>query len=188
MQNSDRNRYSLGRFVSNPLRYGGFHVCKTCGENKECTPENYRLMNVGKKCESVSKECRKCQTVKGHKRHKKMMENKEFAEKRKKTAKSWRERNRLKVMLNNYISIDEKKGMTCTLTQSDLERITSMPCHYCGDTNRIGIDRINNKMPHTAENSLPCCVECNVARSDHFTTEEMMIIGSAIREVKRKRE
>jgi hypothetical protein len=29
-----------------------------------------------------------------------------------------------------------------------------------------------------------CCFECNIARRDHFTPDEMKIIGAAIRAVK----
>ena len=46
-----------------------------------------------------------------------------------------------------------------------LRRIdTTKPCVYCGDTKRIGADRIDNTKGHTKENCVPCCIECNIAR------------------------
>lgn len=36
-------------------------------------------------------------------------------------------------------------------------------------------------------NVVPCCVECNKARNDNFSFEEMKVIGKTIREVKQSR-
>ncbi len=37
------------------------------------------------------------------------------------------------------------------------------------------------------DNCIPCCKECNVARMNNFTHEEMLIIGQAIKAVKENR-
>lgn len=68
-----------------------------------------------------------------------------------------------------------------------MENIFSKPCVYCGDTYRVGADRLDNTKGHTKDNVVPCCVECNTAKNEHFTYEEMLIIGKAIAEVKAKR-
>lgn len=50
--------------------------------------------------------------------------------------------------------------------------LTSLPCYYCSrpPSNRLprkedffynGIDRKNNDLPYTIENSVPCCAICN---------------------------
>lgn len=52
----------------------------------------------------------------------------------------------------------------CTLTAHwIIENIFSKPCVYCGETGWeiIGCDRINNSLPHTPENCVPCCGKCN---------------------------
>lgn len=39
-------------------------------------------------------------------------------------------------------------------------------CIYCGETDwkKLGCDRINNNLPHTMENVVPCCLDCNNKR------------------------
>lgn len=177
-----------GKFISSgKIEYGGVVECKSCRKVKECSPENFMLTNKGKKSESVSKRCRNCDYLAGRDRHAESMSNPEFANRRREASKEWRSKNRHIVALKNYVAIDKKKGFVCSLTKEDVEKIQSMPCVYCGDTERIGADRIDNSTGHTLENCVPCCADCNVARSDNFTHEEMKIIGSAIRTVKRNR-
>lgn len=47
-----------------------------------------------------------------------------------------------------------------------IENIFSKPCAYCGETDwhNIGCDRIDNSLPHTIDNVVPCCCECNKKR------------------------
>lgn len=52
---------------------------------------------------------------------------------------------------------------------------------------RIGCDRIDNSKGHTKDNVVPCCVECDKARSDYFSFEEMKKLGGTIREIKSRR-
>lgn len=68
-----------------------------------------------------------------------------------------------------------------------IENIINKPCYYCGDTNRVGCDRIDNSKGHTKDNVIPCCYECNCARNNNFSVDEMKIIGQAIRKVKESR-
>ena len=58
---------------------------------------------------------------------------------------------------------------------------------YCGDTEDIGLDRIDNTKGHTKDNVVPCCYICNTTRGSNFTYEEMKIIGKTIKEIKRCR-
>ncbi len=58
---------------------------------------------------------------------------------------------------------------------------------YCGDTNRIGLDRIDNSKGHTKDNTVPCCYECNCARNNNFSFEEMKILGKTIKQIKESR-
>ena len=90
-------------------------------------------------------------------------------------------------MVSAYRVNDKKKGWVCDLTIEDMLEIMSKPCIYCGDINRIGCDRIDNNKGHTKDNVVPCCVDCNKARNDNFTFEEMKILGKAIREIKLSR-
>lgn len=71
-------------------------------------------------------------------------------------------------LLRDYRRNDKKYNRgECTLTpQWIVENIFSQPCHYCGETDwrKIGCDRINNSKPHTEDNVVPCCTECNAKR------------------------
>lgn len=68
-----------------------------------------------------------------------------------------------------------------------VENIMTKPCVYCGDTKRIGCDRIDNNIGHIKSNVVPCCYECNCARNNNFSHEEMIEIGKVIREIKSRR-
>ena len=93
-------------------------------------------------------------------------------------------RNKASKMVSAYRIKDKKKGLECDLTIEDMLDIMNHPCVYCGDTKRIGCDRIDNSKWHTKDNVVPCCVECNKARSDYFSFEEMKKLGGTIREIK----
>ncbi len=68
-----------------------------------------------------------------------------------------------------------------------IENILLAPCHYCGDTKRVGCDRIDNNKGHSKDNVVPCCIECNTARNNYFTYEEMRRLGKTIAEIKKDR-
>ncbi len=65
-------------------------------------------------------------------------------------------------------------------------------CYYCGvslkEESGIGLDRIRNKFDYTTDNVVPCCKVCNRIRSDIFTTQEMLHIGSIINDIRCQRE
>lgn len=92
-------------------------------------------------------------------------------------------------MLSQYRTIDRKNGYELCDMSIDwmLENIISKPCHYCGDTRRIGCDRIDNTKGHTKDNVVPCCIECNSARNNYFTYDEMRRLGKTIAEIKKAR-
>ena len=83
--------------------------------------------------------------------------------------------------VDNYIRIDRayKRG-ECTLTPEWIvEHIFSQPCHYCGKTDwtEIGCDRIDNSLPHTPDNVVPCCTDCNKKKARYSYDEFMKMIG-----------
>ena len=85
--------------------------------------------------------------------------------------------------LKAYQRIDKKKGQNCDLDQQYLLESFNQNCVYCGYPSD-GVDRISNKEGHIKSNCVPCCKECNIARMDNFTHEEMFVIGNTIRAVK----
>lgn len=87
---------------------------------------------------------------------------------------------------SQYKNRDKGKGHENDLTQKDVLLFFATPCFYCGHPS-TGADRIDNSKGHTKSNCVPCCKECNVARMDNFSHEEMKIIGRVIRRVKNQR-
>ena len=49
------------------------------------------------------------------------------------------------------------------------------------------IDRIDNSKGHTKDNTVPCCYECNCARNNNFSFEEMKVLGKTIKQIKENR-
>jgi hypothetical protein len=102
----------------------------------------------------------------------------------------WRQRNPIESFLSNYKTYDSRKKLEYNLTvEWYIHNIQSKPCHYCGRVcDKMGCDRIDNSKGHTQDNCLPCCLECNQARSDAFTVTEMeLCIGPSINMVKQIR-
>jgi len=89
-------------------------------------------------------------------------------------------------LLNAYKKTDKIKNRICDLTQEDLIYAFKSKCVYCG-FNATGFDRIYNNIGHIKSNCVTACKDCNIARMNNFTHEEMFIIGKSIRLVKLNR-
>ena len=68
-----------------------------------------------------------------------------------------------------------------------IDNVLLNKCIYCGDTVRVGCDRIDNSKGHSKENVVPCCYEYNCARNNNFTHDEMKEIGMTIKNIKTQR-
>ena len=92
-------------------------------------------------------------------------------------------------MISSYRNKDKRNGVDiCDLTIDwMIDNILTKSCIYCGDTHRIGCDRLDNNKGHTKNNVVPCCLECNTARNNNFSFEEMKILGKTIGEIKNSR-
>lgn len=111
-----------------------------------------------------------------------------------KQVKDWKEsttniRAKASKMISSYKFKDKKLGFEPTNIDITwfIENIMMKPCVYCGDTEKIGADRIDNDKPHSIDNIVPCCYDCNCARNNNFSYEEMIEIGKTIAKVKAKR-
>lgn len=89
-------------------------------------------------------------------------------------------------LIKRYRRLDSKKGLITNLTQDYVTRSLYQECSYCGFPGG-GLDRIDNSIGHSDGNCIPCCKECNIARNNHFSYTEMLIIGQAIHSVKSRR-
>lgn len=86
----------------------------------------------------------------------------------------------------SYLAVQQ--GKPWALSEAEWRVLISQPCFYCGMENNVktgaGLDRLNNMFGYIPGNVVSCCYECNTARADNFTPEEMKIIGHAIHQVK----
>ena len=58
-----------------------------------------------------------------------------------------------------------KRNYKVDISFEEFALIVSEPCIYCGEEKkRIGIDRIDNSIGYTKENSAPCCATCNMMK------------------------
>lgn len=98
-------------------------------------------------------------------------------------------RSKASKMISSYNAKDISNGFGKSNLTVDwlIENILTKSCVYCGDTYRLGCDRMDNNSGHNKENVVPCCIECNTARNNYFSYEEMKILGQTIRSIKEKR-
>lgn len=82
-----------------------------------------------------------------------------------------------------------KRNYPFELTKEQFKEIATSSCIYCGikcnnsagyhgKKNSVrflytGVDRLNNKLGYTLDNSVPCCKDCNIAKSTK-TKEEFL--------------
>ena len=70
---------------------------------------------------------------------------------------------------------------------NELEMFITKSCFYCGDTENIGLDRIDNNKGHCKSNVVASCSICNMTRGNRFTVEEFIELGKVIKDIKNKR-
>lgn len=72
-------------------------------------------------------------------------------------------------LARNYKTHDLKANRgECTITgEWIIKNIFTSPCRYCGESDwrKLGCDRIDNSLPHTPDNVVCCCGDCNLKRN-----------------------
>lgn len=75
---------------------------------------------------------------------------------------------RATMLYNAYCRHDKNANRgECTLTPEWIvDNIFTQKCHWCPETDwrELGCDRIDNSLPHTPDNVIPCCERCNKKR------------------------
>jgi len=87
-------------------------------------------------------------------------------------------------VLSQYKRDAVQRNLVWDLTNEQFFNIIARKCAYCGappfsvtkistngDFVRNGIDRVNNSIGYTLDNSIPCCTICNHAKKDMTKTE-----------------
>ena len=82
----------------------------------------------------------------------------------------------------SYRSRAEKKELEFALSKDDYKTITEQDCYLCGkkstETNTNGIDRMDNAIGYTIENSKACCKECNHMKNSYSLEDLLAKIDS----------
>lgn len=154
---------------------GKTKTCIKCNIEKDLTEENFLIRN-----KKFSNTCKKC------------YEN--FITENKRTKDNYLKEGtadkNLKYLVNRKYSVyrieDFNKGREFGLTKEFLEDSLLSKCIYCSYP-ATGLDRLNNSIGHTDKNCVPCCTQCNLAKSNYFTYEDMLKIGKVIQEIKLSR-
>lgn len=63
--------------------------------------------------------------------------------------------------LSRYKRSAKERNIVFNLSISDVARITSLPCSYCGSSRQVGIDRVRNTLGYIPTNVVPACWPCN---------------------------
>lgn len=82
----------------------------------------------------------------------------------------------------HYKAEDEKhnRGESTLTPKWIIENIfNGQKCHYCeeSDWKKLGCDRIDNNKPHTPDNVVSCCSECNKKRGTKSYDEYIKMLG-----------
>lgn len=181
------------------------NVCKKCKDDQNLKKTKAAL-NLGYLPEDTSKKCTLCKQVKNikhfsfskkigyyssyckpcdvkRKQSERIQLTNEEKSKRLQKQREYYHSNYESNVLTRYRVFDRNKNLKNNLTKSFINSELKKPCVYCKHPSS-GLDRIDNSLGHIIENCVPCCKECNVARNNNFSHEEMKIIGLAIKKVK----
>lgn len=144
--------------------------CTRCKEDKPETLDYFNKQHAGRR--GFNAFCRDC--------HKARM--------RVENAVRYRD-NREAMMIRAYRKNDMSAGRSTNITVEWMkENITGKPCFYCETVDAPrGCDRLDNDLGHIKTNVVPCCKLCNKTRNNHFSPEEMKLIGAVISTIRQSR-
>lgn len=65
-----------------------------------------------------------------------------------------------------YTYSAKRRGIEFNLNLEEFSSLISQECSYCGSKESVGVDRIDNDLSYTTENSTPCCTMCNMMKKN----------------------
>lgn len=87
---------------------------------------------------------------------------------------------------DSYLRMDKKKNYLIAVDfsfEQFMLRIENSECIYCGTTENLGLDRINNNAGHTRANTVVACYRDNSMRNNFFTIEEFKLFGPILKKI-----
>jgi hypothetical protein len=137
-------------------------ICSCCKIEKSSTDFH---VNKSKK-DGLYCYCKACTCIKIKEKRK------ENPEKTKEQAK--KENHSISGKYREYKFGAKRRDIVFDLTKEDFKTFWQKPCHYCDSPiETIGIDRKDNNIGYTLDNSLSCCKMCNVGK--HTSTYKEFI-------------
>lgn len=103
----------------------------------------------------------------------------------------------LNELYSGYRFSAQKKNRVFNLTLGEFQLLTSSECHYCGKPPAQrgghtkgngyyyynGLDRVDSGLGYTISNVVPCCKQCNIAKSDYTTKQFYNWVKTVYRKV-----
>ncbi len=74
-------------------------------------------------------------------------------------------RNKPEEKFYRYRCSAKNRGYEFLLTREDFVLLLTQSCHYCGEIDKIGVDRKDNNVGYVLQNCVPCCKWCNFFKS-----------------------
>lgn len=85
-------------------------------------------------------------------------------------------------LASSYKQMDEKNnvGETTITKEWIMDNIFTKSCIYCGESDwtQLGCDRKDNSLPHTPNNCVPCCWDCNRKKGSMSYNEYIKRLGN----------
>jgi hypothetical protein len=85
--------------------------------------------------------------------------------------------------------IAKRRGIAFNLSFEEFAELTQHDCAYCGgelSKYSYSLDRKDNAKGYEIQNVVPCCIRCNMVKSNILSYEEMVIIGNMLKTLKNK--
>jgi hypothetical protein len=143
-------------------------ICRECGQEKDLETGFYRtrIRNGVPHYATICKTCRDKQAKAWQRTHPENMRARDARIYAKRKASRQNPADRARWVLEDCVRSDRKKGHTNDLTYDFVAAQIARGCIYCGSTDRVGLDRVNNALGHMQRNVLPACTVCNYFRRD----------------------
>ena len=164
------------------------HLTKTCTNCQETKPLNCFPLRIVKGKKYPRTRCKPCwnqstKTIAGTEKRKR--KNARRYQKLREGIESGDLQIISRYILKNAKGYDKLHDLKNDLNLEFVKNLCGNGCTYCGDTYRIGIDRINNKIGHLQDNVVGACTRCNLTRGD-MPYEAWKLVAPVMREARER--
>ena len=179
----EKDRQRRGKAIEPSTDEPSTRICSMCNKSQDISQYNGQKGNITRHCNS----CREKGKIRDKNRNKDIRNEKaQIAEsnpERKRKKKKWSENIRYKsesYHYNSYKTHAHERGLCFDLEIDIYMSIIYKKCYYCNSMNNAGfngVDRKDNIVGYTLDNSVACCSTCNFMKK---TTESTIFIKKAI--------